>query len=317
MKRKRWTGAWIGDQTGRVAIVTGANSGIGYETAEALANRGATVVVASRSEPRGTGAVEALLISLPGARVEFTHLDLASLDSVRSFAEAFGSRFDRLDLLINNAGIMNPPTRQETADGFELQFGTNHLGHFALTLLLLNRLVDTEGSRIVNVASYVQNYGRLDLDDPQWTARPYRGMGAYAASKIANMLFTLELQRRLEQSDVSTCAVAAHPGWTGTNLQRTSRFIMMVNPVLAMRPWKGALPVLYAAVSEEIEPGGYYGPDGFATLWGYPVPNEPARASRDVEAARRLWDLSEDLTGVRWNLPETDAAGAGTGEPGA
>jgi len=313
-RSRRWTGDQIADQTGRVAVVTGANSGVGYETAKALAARGAAVVVASRSERRGTLAVGELRRSLPGVKIELMRLDLASLDSVRAFADRFTARYDRLDILINNAGIMNPPTRQETDDGFELQFGTNHLGHFALTLLLLRRLTDTDRSRIVNVASYVQNYGTLDLDDPQWTARHYRGMGAYAASKIANMLFTLELQRRLEASAVTTAAVAAHPGWTGTNLQRTSRFIMMVNPLFAMKPWQGALPILYAAVSGDVEPGGYYGPDGLATLWGYPVPNGPAKASRDAGAARRLWDLSEHLTDVRWSLRE---AGEGTERPGA
>jgi NAD(P)-dependent dehydrogenase (short-subunit alcohol dehydrogenase family) len=194
---------------------------------------------------------------------------------------------------------MNPPTRQETEDGFELQFGTNHLGHFTVTLLLMDRLIATPGSRVVNVSSSAQNFGELDLADPHWHERPYKGMGAYAASKIANMLFTLELQRRFEEAGVSTIAVSAHPGWTGTNLQATSPLFRALNPLFSMKPWQGALPTLYAAVAEEVQASAYYGPHGLANMHGYPVPNEPAEASRDERAARRLWALSEELVELR------------------
>jgi NAD(P)-dependent dehydrogenase (short-subunit alcohol dehydrogenase family) len=295
MTRRRWTSEKIPDQTGRVAIVTGANSGIGFETAKALAGKGATVVVASRSGEKGNRAVDDIRSKTPEAKIEFMQLDLANLTSVRGFAQAFKARHDRLDLLINNAGVMMPQMREETEDGFELQFGTNHLGHFALTLLLIDRLIATEDSRVVNVASSAQNFGGLDLNDPQWTTRPYQRMPSYAASKIANMLFTLELQRRLDEAGVHTFATSAHPGWTATNLQRSTPTFRFFNPILAMKPWQGALPTLYAAVAEEAEPGGYYGPDGFANWRGYPAPNEPAEASADAEMAKRLWELSEEL----------------------
>ena len=299
MTRKHWTSEHIGDQTGRVAIVTGANSGIGYETAKALAAKGATVIVASRNEQRGSKAVEDLRRELAGAAVEFMLLDLASQASVPTFAEAFKARFDRLDLLINNAGVMMPPTRQETEDGFEIQFGTNHLGHFTLTLMLLDRLTATAGSRVVNVSSSAQNVGKLDLDDLQWTKRPFQRMASYGGSKIANMLFTLELQRRFREADVSTIATSAHPGWTATNLQQTSPLFRLLNPLFGMKPWQGALPTLYAAVAAEAAPGGYYGPHRLGNTRGYPVPNAPAKESRDAQLGARLWTLSEGLVDLR------------------
>jgi NAD(P)-dependent dehydrogenase (short-subunit alcohol dehydrogenase family) len=298
MARKRWTTADMEDQTGRVAIVTGANSGIGFEAAKALAIKGATVIVASRSKAKGDQAIAAIREAAPRATVELMLLDLANLDSVREFAAAFKDRYDRLDLLINNAGVMMPPERQETADGFELQLGTNHLGHFALTVPLLERLVATEGSRVVNVSSSAQNFGKLDLDDLNWTKRSFDRMGSYGASKIANMLFTLELQRRFESAGASTIATACHPGWTATNLQKTSPIIRMLNPIFGMQPWQGALPTLYAAVSPDAVGGGYYGPDGLGTWRGYPAPNKPAAASIDSSAANRLWEQSEQLVGL-------------------
>ena len=298
MSKQRWTSEDIQDQTGRVAIVTGANSGIGYETAKALAAKGATVVIACRSKQRGRAALDALRGELTDAKLELIPLDLASLQSVRDFAEEFLSRHDRLDLLINNAGVMMPTEREETMDGFELQFGTNHLGHFALTLRLLERLVATKGSRIVNVSSSAQNFGKLDLDDLQWSKRSYQRMPSYGQSKIANMLFTLELQRRLTEAGASTIATAAHPGWTATNLQKSSPLIRLLNPLFGMQPWQGALPTLFAAVGDA-EPGAYYGPDGLGTMRGYPTKNKPARISRDAGAAKRLWTLSEELVELR------------------
>ncbi len=299
MTTKHWTSEQIEDQAGRVAIVTGANSGIGYESAKTLAARGATVIIASRNEQRGSKAMEDLRREVAGATVELMLLDLASQASVRAFAEAFKARFDRLDLLINNAGVMMPPMRQETEDGFEIQFGTNHLGHFALTLLVIDRLCATEESRVVNISSSAQNSGKLDLDDLQWTTRPFRRMASYGASKIANMLFTLELQRRFGEAGVFTIATSARPGWTATNLQRASLLFRMLNPIFGMRPWQGALPSLYAAVAEGAEPGGYYGPHGLGNLRGYPVPNKPATVSSDGELAARLWALSERLVDLR------------------
>ncbi len=310
MAKKRWTSSDIGDQTGRVAIVTGANSGIGFEAAKALATKGAHVIVASRSKQRGEEAVASLREAGPDVTVELMLLDLASLGSVREFVTAFTERFDRLDLLLNNAGVMMPREREETADGFELQLGTNHLGHFALTVQLLPLLVATQGSRVVNVSSSAQNLGELDLDDLQWTKRSFKRMPSYGASKIANMLFTLELQRRLEEAEASSITAACHPGWTSTNLQKTSPLFRWLNPLIGMKPWQGALPTLYAAVATDVVGGAYYGPDGLGNIRGYPAPNKPAVASTDVDAARRLWELSEQLVGIT-----TPSLEAGAGQP--
>ena len=299
MSKKRWTTTDIDDQTGRVAIVTGANSGIGFEAAKALADKGAQVMVAARSPERGEKAVAEIRNAVPSATVKLMLLDLANLDSVNEFAAEFAQHFDRLDLLVNNAGVMMPKKREETADGFELQFGTNHLGHFALTLKLLPLLVATKDSRIVNVSSSAQDFGKLDLDDLQWTQRSFHRMGSYGASKIANMLFTLELQRCLQDAGASTIAAACHPGWTSTNLQKTSPVFRFLNPLFGMKPWQGALPTLYAAVANDVQGGGYYGPDGLGTMRGYPAPNEPADISTDAAAAKRLWELSEKMTGVQ------------------
>ncbi|ANM31737.1 hypothetical protein ABI59_22535 [Acidobacteria bacterium Mor1] len=308
MSRKRWTTENIADQTGRVALVTGANSGIGYEAALALSAKGATVVIACRSRERGEHALAAMRSALPAADLELMELDLASLASVRAFSEAFKKRFRRLDLLINNAGVMMPPQREVTADGFELQFGTNHLGHFALTMQLVELLAATDGSRIVNVSSSAQNFGKFDLDDLQWEKRSFDRMGSYGASKVANMLFTLELQKRLAAAGCSTIATACHPGWTSTNLQQSTPLFRLLNPVLAMQPWQGALPTLYAAVAPEATGGGYYGPDGLGTMRGYPAANKPARISMDAVAAERLWAVSERLTGDGWPLEASSAA---------
>jgi len=298
MSKKRWTVESMEDQRGRVAIVTGANSGIGFEAAKALAAKNARVIVASRNAERGGAAVAAIRDGVAGGDVELLLLDLASLASVQRFADEFSQRFDRLDLLINNAGVMMPKRREETADGFELQIGTNHLGHFALTMRLLPLLVRTPGARVVNVSSSAQNFGKFDPEDLQWTDRSFHRMGSYGASKVANMLFTLELQRRLEEVGADTIATACHPGWTATNLQKTSPLIRFLNPLFGMQSWQGALPTLYAAVAPEAEGGGYYGPDGLGTLRGYPTRNKPSKVSTDGAAATRLWELSEELTGV-------------------
>ena len=191
-----------------------------------------------------------------------------------------------------------PKRRLETENGFELQFGVNHLGHFALTLLLMDRLASTSGSRVVNVSSSAQNFGELDLDDLQWKRRRFARMKSYGQSKIANMLFTLELQRRISAAGLDMMATSAHPGWTVTNLQRTSPIFGFFNPWFGMQPWQGALPTLYAAVASEANPGGYYGPDGLGTIRGYPTANAPARISTDRSAARRLWAISTELVDV-------------------
>lgn len=294
----KWSSSDIGDQSGRVAIVTGANTGIGLSTAEELSRHGARVVMACRSVERARTAAAHIASGNPAGSVVVLELDLADLASVRGFAEQFRRRFDRLDLLINNAGTMLPPLSR-TADGFEVQFGTNHLGHFALTARLLDLLKRTAGSRVVTVASTGHRFAAIDFDDLHWRARRYQPIRAYFESKLANLLFTFELQRRFDQAGVQALALAAHPGWTGTDLLRFSRVLQWLSGFLAMPPLQGALPTLYAATATGVRPGGYYGPDGFLQIRGYPAQVRASTASRDASVAVRLWAVSEELVNLQ------------------
>ena len=299
MKRTRkWSAGDVGDQTGRVAIVTGANRGIGLPTAEELSRRGARVVMACRSVESARAAAGRIGRANLSGSVEVMELDLANLASIREFAEEYRRRFEQLDLLINNAGVMLPPLTR-TADGFEVQIGTNHLGHFALTARLLKLLVETAGSRVVTVASTGHRFAAIDFDDLQWQARKYQPIRAYFESKLANLLFTYELQRRFDRAGVQALAVAAHPGWTGTDLLRFSRVLQWLSSFLAMSPLQGALPTLYAATAPDVQPGGYYGPDGFAQISGYPGQVRSSSASRDSAVAVRLWTVSEELVSLQ------------------
>jgi len=289
-----WSEADIPDLSHRVAVVTGANSGIGFETARALAAKGARVILACRSRTKGPQAVARIREVVLDADVLFDSLDLASLKSVAMFAKEITTEVDRLDLLINNAGVMMPPL-DYTKDGFELQFGINHLGHFALTAHLFPLLQATPGSRVVNVSSLMHFAGRIQFDDLQ-SMRSYNATLAYAQSKLANLLFTRELARRCEQSSVDVTAAAAHPGSTRTELQRHSELMRTAVRFFAQDAPAGALPTLYAATAEGVRSGDYFGP-----MLG--VVGSPARAfssplAHDAVAARRLWDVSEELTGV-------------------
>jgi len=297
----RWTLEAVPDQSGRVAIVTGANSGIGLETARALAHRGAKVVLACRNPAKALSALDDIRKGAPGCTVEALPLDLSNLAGVRAFATGFLAGRDRLDLLVNNAGVMIPPYGK-TADGFELQFGTNHLGHFALTGLLLPLLRATAGARVVTVASLAHRSGRIVFDDLDWHRRRYSAWLAYGQSKLANLLFHFELARRLQASGDGTIAAAAHPGWTNTDLQRHSGFMSRMNPLLAMSPAQGALPTLYAATSPGVRSGQYFGPDGWFEVAGHPREVGCSRAARDPALAARLWQVSEELTGVGFGL---------------
>ncbi len=288
----------MGDQSGRVAIVTGANRGIGLPTAGELSRHGARVVMACRSVERARAAASRIDSGVRAGGVVVMELDLADLASVRGFAEEFRRRFDRLDLLINNAGVMLPPLSR-TADGFEAQLGTNHLGHFALTARLLDMLRETAGSRVVTVASTGHRFAAIDFDDLQWEARRYQPIRAYFESKLANLLFTCELQRRFDRAGMQSLSVAAHPGWTGTDLLRFSRILLWLSSILAMRPSQGALPTLYAATAPDVQPGGYYGPDGFAQIWGHPGQVRSSPGSRDPSMAARLWAVSEELVNLQ------------------
>lgn len=301
MSKEIWDSNKIADQKGRVAIVTGSSSGIGYETARVLAEKSATVIMAVRSTQKGNGAADKILGQHPNADIKVMELDLANLGSVREFAAEFKNNFSRLNLLINNAGVMMPPY-SKTADGFELQFGTNHLGHFALTGMLFDLLKATSGSRVVNVSSSGHNYGHLDFDDLNWEKRPYKKMKSYADSKIANLYFTYELQKRANRNGGNPLATASHPGWTATELQRHTGFLRFLNHFFSQDITMGALPTLYAAVGKDVKGGDYYGPSGWREMKGYPKKVKSNELSHNAEIAKRLWDISEELTGVKFNL---------------
>ena len=297
---RKWKDSDVPDQSGRVAVVTGANTGIGYQTAAVLAYSGAHVVLAVRDLAKGNAALSRIVAASPKADVTLQALDLSSLDSVRAAAEALRSAYPRIDLLINNAGVMLTP-KQVTKDGFELQFGTNHLGHFALTGLLLDHLLPVRGSRVVTVSSMGHRMrAAIHFDDLQWE-RSYNRAAAYAQSKLANLLFTYELQRRL--ADRSTIAVAAHPGSSNTELTRNlPRIIKPVadvfGPMLFQSAAMGALPTLRAATDPAVQGGQYYGPDGLGEQRGHPKLVESSAKSHDEDLQRRLWTVSEELTGV-------------------
>jgi NAD(P)-dependent dehydrogenase (short-subunit alcohol dehydrogenase family) len=304
---QKWTAEQIPDQTGRTAVVTGANSGLGLATARELARAGAAVVLACRNQEKGRDAQREVEAAVPAAKVELAKLDLASLDSVREFADGFLDAHERLDLLINNAGLMAPP-RGRTADGFELQFGTNVLGHFALTGRLIGAMEGRDDARVVTLSSNAHKFGRIDFDDLQSERRYFRWT-AYGQSKLGDLMLALELDRRLRAAGSSVKSLAAHPGYAATNLQSAAppaidRAVMTVtNRLVAQSGDMGALPTLYAATHPDLEGGTYVGPDGFLEQRGHPHPVTPSRAARDEEKARRLWDVCEELTGVRFELP--------------
>lgn len=304
-----WSAADIPDLSGHTAIVTGANSGLGYETSRALAARGAHVVLACRDLLKGGVASEHIAKEHPTASVELAELDLSSLASIRAFVEGFTSRHEELHILCNNAGVMALPYRQ-TADGFEMQLGTNHLGHFALTGLLLPRLLATEGARVVTVSSTMHRIGRIRFDDLHGAHR-YRKWRAYGQSKLANLLFTYELAGRAARKGAGLVAAAAHPGYAATNLQfagpRMEGSTLMErlsgwgNRLIAQDAAGGALPTLHAATAPGVRSGEYFGPGGFAELRGAPKRVDSNQRSHDREVAERLWRVSEELTNVRYD----------------
>ena len=306
MGKDRWTANDMPDLTGRRAVVTGANSGLGLVTAAELARHGAQVTMAVRDIARGEAAAERVRARAT-APVEVRRLDLADLASVREFAAGWATDHpEGLDLLVNNAGIMAIP-RRLTVDGFEMQLGTNHLGHFALTALLFPALVAVPHSRVVTVSSQAHRFGRMDFDDPMGERR-YSAWGAYGQSKLANLLFTSELQRRLDVAGIPMKALAAHPGFASTNLQSVgprerfgegaTKVTGAMNRLLAQSAEMGALPTLFAAVAPGIPGGSYVGPDGFMEQRGHPRIVGRSKAAQDASAARQLWSMSEELTGV-------------------
>lgn len=298
----KWTFKDIPDQSGRKAVVTGANTGIGFETALALARKDADVILACRNAEKGQEAARRILAESPAGEVSFMQLDLSDLRNVEAFAARFTDQHDQLDLLILNAGVMVPP-ESKSAQGFELQFGVNHLGHFALTGALLPLVQATPGSRVVVVSSTAATRGIMNFDDLNFEKRGYQAWPAYGQSKLANQLFTLELQRRLKAVDSSVLVTAAHPGWTATDLQRTSKTISFLNRFFAMKPPQGALPTLRAAVDPEASGGDYFGPNGFLQMRGYPRSVDMVKRAKNAGDAVQLWEISEELTGVSYGLP--------------
>jgi protochlorophyllide reductase len=300
-----WTAKDMPDQTGKVVLITGANSGVGYESAIAFAKKGARVIMACRSLDKGERARQDLLKIVPGAAIDLMSLDLGSLKSVKTFAEAFNAKYDRLDILMNNAGIMTPPFGK-TADGFETQFGTNHLGHFALTGLVLPKLLETPYSRIVNVSSSAYLQGSMDFDNLQ-AEKGYRRWAAYAQSKLANILFTLELQRKLEAVHADVISLASHPGYAITNLQNNQQASILdytVGPLLkrymSHSAEKGTTYQLYAATMPNVRGSEFYGPKRL--LIGDVVRVELNSKAKNAADAARLWQISEQLTGVHYEV---------------
>jgi NAD(P)-dependent dehydrogenase (short-subunit alcohol dehydrogenase family) len=298
--KTKWTDADVPDQSGRVAIVTGSNTGLGLETARVLAARGAKVVLAVRDTDKGNSAAAKITGTVPRADVTVQPLDLGSLQSVRTTAEELKAAYPRIDLLINNAGVMYPSPRQETKDGFELQFGTNHLGHFALTGLLLERMLPVEGSRVVTLSSVGHRIrAAIHFDDLQFE-RSYDRVVGYGQSKLSNLLFTYELQRRLAARDEPTIALAAHPGVADTELGRQNPVLNFLYPFVSQSAAMGAWPTLRAATDPTAEGGQYYGPDGLGETRGHPKVVSSSKKSHDQDVQGRLWTVSEELTGVTY-----------------
>jgi hypothetical protein len=305
-----WSTDQIPDQSGKVVFVSGANSGLGYETTLALARKGAHVIMACRDEDRAESARRRIFQHVPNASLELLSLDLASLKSVRAAAAQFKRAYQKLDLLMNNGGVMAPP-RRETEDGFELQLGTNHLGHFALAGLLLKPLLATRGSQVVTTSSFGEITGWINFNDLM-REKYYERWTAYGQSKLANLLFAFELQRKLSEAGAETISLAAHPGFAATNLRHVQlqqgqpihqRLLFKLFELPVQSAEMGALPQLYAATSLHAQGGDYYGPSGFLQMRGYPKKVRPSARARDEQLARRFWQISEKLTGVEYQFP--------------
>ncbi|MBW6533752.1 MAG: SDR family NAD(P)-dependent oxidoreductase [Mariniphaga sp.] len=304
--KENWTTNNIPDLKGKVIIVTGGNSGLGYWSVKAFAEKGAEVVLASRSKENGEKAKTEILSEVPKGNIIVAELDLADLESVRRFAKNFQQKHSQLDVLLNNAGIMTTPYFK-TKDGFEGQIGTNHLGHFALTGLLLPVIEKTSGSRVVNVSSMAHKQGKMDFDNFLFeNGKGYSPMKSYGRSKLANLLFTYELQRFFESNKIESIAVAAHPGVSQTNLSRhledklLFKILYPVFKIMTQDAEMGALPQIRASVDPHVKGGEYYGPSGFMELKGYPVKVQSNGLSHDVEDAKMLWEVSKELTGVKY-----------------
>jgi len=299
MSRTKWDASDIPNQNGRVIVTTGSSSGIGKEAARVLAGKNASVIIAVRNVTKGQSVADAIRNEYTTADVSVRELDLANLESVKAFAQSIIKDYDHLDILINNAGVMACPY-SKTHDGFEIQFGTNHLGHYALTGHLLPLLKKTNESRVVVMSSLAHKGGNLDFSDLNWDNRKYNTHKAYCDSKLANLYFAYELARKLEGEGNNPKITVAHPGWTATELQRYSRIFSFLNKIFAQGVSMGALPILRAAIDEDASPGEYFGPGKYFEMRGHPVRVDSNARSHDTNAAHQLWKQSEEMTGVKY-----------------
>jgi NAD(P)-dependent dehydrogenase (short-subunit alcohol dehydrogenase family) len=299
MKKIKWNTTNIADQSNRVMIVTGATSGLGKEATKILAAKHARIIMAVRNTEKGEAVAAEFKKANPDAKIDVRQLDLGSLTSVQSFADGMNASYDRLDVLINNAGVMACPF-SKTEDKFEIQMGTNHFGHFALTGLLMPLLKKTKGSRIVATSSIAHKQGNINFDDINWEKRNYVTNRAYSDSKLANLYFTYELVRKLKDDPNAPIVTAAHPGWTSTDLQRHSLLFRVLNPIFSQGVADGVLPTLRAAIDDQAKPGDYYGPSGFMEATGSPVIVKGNKMAHNETNAKRLWDLSEEMTDVKF-----------------
>jgi NAD(P)-dependent dehydrogenase (short-subunit alcohol dehydrogenase family) len=303
MSNPNWTAENIPNLSGKTILITGANSGLGLEAATILGSKGAEVIMAVRNLKKGEEALAKIKSLYPKAKVELMQIDLSDFDSIRNFANKFKARYKTLDVLMNNAGVMNPVKRELTKQGFEIQFGTNHLGHFLLTGLLLDVLKNTPGSRVVTQSSIMHKIkADIHFDDLNWEKR-YDKVEAYSQSKLANLLFTYQLDNLLKANKINVIAVASHPGYTDTNLQNTSGFMVSImNKLIAQRVDMGTLPILRAATEKELTGAEYFGPTKMMETRGYPQKVESSPKSRDAEMAKKLWAVSEKLTGFTYSF---------------
>jgi len=303
MTKSTWTIENIPNLNGKTIIITGANSGIGYEAAKEFSRKGATVIMACRNMDKAAKALIEIKKDIPNTDAEIMELDVSSLKSVKLFAETFKAKYTKLDILLNNAGVMMPPYGK-TIDGFELQFATNHLGHFALTGELIDLLIATPGSRVVNVSSMAHMMGNMNFNDMMFeNGKGYTPSKAYGRSKLSNLLFTYELQRRFEAMNADTMTVAAHPGVSSTNLGRhvgNKGFFSLMFNNMSQTPDMGALPSIRACVDKDVRGGQYYGPGNFMNMTGYPVLVKSNSKSHNIKDAAKLWELSEKLSGVKY-----------------
>ena len=299
MSNKNWNTQNIPDQNGKVVIITGATSGLGKEAAKIFAQKNATVIMPVRNTEKAKSVREEIIKINANAKIDIRSLDLSSLNSIKLFAVEISKSYNQLDILINNAGIMYCPY-SKTQDGFEMQMGTNHLGPYALTAQLMPLLMKTTNSRIVNTASLAHLTGNIDFEDINWENRKYKTMQAYADSKIANLYFHYELAKKLKVQKNAPLVIAAHPGWTKTELDRHIGIVGIISSIIGQKAEMGVLPTLRAAIDPEANSGDYFGPDGFREMRGNPVKVKSNAMSLNAQKAEQLWTISEKLTGIKY-----------------